>query len=92
MKKPQVTLSDIASLSDLAYPVFSQLANADKVALEHTIRSVFGKSEFGKSLDVTTFTVYMSAALASLLDSPDEELEAMRPYLASWNARKYGSN
>jgi len=91
MKKPQPTLSDIANLADLAYPKFSQLANADKITLEHILRSAFGKSDFSKSIDAATFAIYMSTALASLLDEAGEELDAMRPYLASWNARKYGS-
>ena len=91
IRKKEPSLDDIAKLADLVYSRWTQLVVADKVALEHTLRTVLGKSEFGAQVGGTFFAAYTSAALGVLLEDAEHELEEMRPYVASWYQRKFGA-
>jgi len=89
IRKPKPTLSDFAALAQRAYPKFSELVVADKITLEHTLRTVFDQSDFGTQLQDGAFTIYSSAALSALLDDPENDLKHLRSKLASWIQRKY---
>jgi|SRR5450755_3821041 hypothetical protein len=63
------------------------LPRAGEVQLEDTLRRAFERPATGVPLSAGEFMALSSAALGVLLREPRDELEAMRPALASWLRR-----
>lgn len=78
------TPDDLRELTVSAYPRFREILRADEVQLEDTFRRAFELPLLGARLTPGEFFVFSSVALGTLLVSPADELDAMRPGLASW--------
>jgi hypothetical protein len=77
------TSVDLHEIAVSAYPRFREILRAEEAQLEDTFRRAFDLPLRGP-LKPGEFVVFSSAALGVLLMSPDEDLERMRPGLASW--------
>jgi hypothetical protein len=81
------TPADLKELSGSVYPRFREIIRASEIQLEDTFRQVFEFPLLSPPLKPGEFVVFGSAALGILLVNPADELEAMRPGLASWLRR-----
>ena len=81
------TPEDLDELTIGAYPRFREILLAEEVQLEETFRRVFEFPPLRAPLKPGDFAVFSSVALGVLQANPQEELEAMRPGLASWLRR-----
>jgi hypothetical protein len=81
------TPEDLHELTVSAYPRFREILLAEEAQLEETFRRVFEFPPLRAPLKPGDFAVFSSVALGVLQANPQEELEVMRPGLASWLRR-----
>lgn len=85
--RPTPTPEDLHELAVSAYPRFREILTASEAQLEEVLRRSFEFPPLHASLAPGDFGVFSSVALGVLLAHPEQELEAMRPGLASWLRR-----
>jgi hypothetical protein len=81
--------SDLHELTTSAYPRFREIMRAEEGQLEDTFRRAFDLPPLRPPLTAGEFVVFSSVALGVLLVNPDNDLEVMRPGLASWLQRNH---
>jgi hypothetical protein len=78
------TTGDLHDLVTRAYPRFGALIRGDEGRLEVTFRTVLEGTAAEDHLKGSMFLILGTAALGSLMDDADRELDAMRPHLLAW--------
>jgi hypothetical protein len=79
---------DLRDLAVRAYPRFALMIRRDVNQLEDTFRTVYESATSPDHLKGSMFLIIGTAALGSLLDDADSELDVMREHLADWWHRK----
>jgi hypothetical protein len=81
-RKP--TSEDLHELAVSCYPRFRKLLKASEAQLEAVLRRALSYPPSGTRLTPAEFTVFGCVALGLLLADPQQELDLMRPGMASW--------